>query len=191
MLALLALLFAGLVAWSWWVHRHSITDMSPERKRLALGIRIAILAFIILALAGLRFVRKSDSVSVIFLLDASRSVRDDQKQQELGFVRGHGGARNLRQPRGRTGARASTASAGRLVQQVCRSGHRSARGVRERPPCLIGVPDMRRKRRILCTSRSTCTGNVTTQPINCVFIWRFGPTCSESLKANQTSEHPG
>lgn len=87
MLALLALLFAGLVAWSWWVHRHSITDMSPERKRLALGIRIAILALVVLALAGLRFVRKSDSVSVIFLLDASRSIRDDQKQQELGFVR--------------------------------------------------------------------------------------------------------
>ncbi len=85
-LLLLALVFAGLVFWSWWMHRHSITDMGTQRKRLALGLRIIVLALVILALAGLKFVRKSDSLSVIFLMDASKSIRDDQKEQEIRFV---------------------------------------------------------------------------------------------------------
>ena len=85
-LAVLAALFGGLCGWSWWVNRHSVTDMSPERKRLALGLRIAIYALVVLALAGFRFVRRSDSLSVIFLMDASKSIREDQRQQEMAFV---------------------------------------------------------------------------------------------------------
>lgn len=85
-LLLLGLLFAGACAYFWWFHRKSITDMSEGRKRLALGVRLTVVGLLLLALAGTRFVNRSDALAVLFLMDASRSIRDDQRSQEIAFV---------------------------------------------------------------------------------------------------------
>jgi Ca-activated chloride channel family protein len=85
----LILLLTGLIGsyvYFWWFTRKSITDMSPGRKRLSLIIRLVVVTLIFLALAGTRWVKKNDTLSVIFLMDASKSVRDDQREQELKFV---------------------------------------------------------------------------------------------------------
>jgi Mg-chelatase subunit ChlD len=86
----LALLGAGFVAacaYFWWVDRRTITDMSWTRRRLALALRIVIVLAIFLSLAGLRFSRTGNSLSVIFLVDASLSMRDDQRAEAEKFVR--------------------------------------------------------------------------------------------------------
>jgi Ca-activated chloride channel family protein len=84
LLMLAALL--GAFAWFWWMHRRSVTDMSAGRKRLALGIRLVILTLLVLALAGMRWVRQNDTLSVIFLVDASKSIRESQRKAALQFA---------------------------------------------------------------------------------------------------------
>lgn len=82
----LGLAFAGTCVYFWWMHTRSLTDMSRARCRLALTLRLVLVTCLFLALAGLQWVRRNDSLSVIFLLDASKSLRDDQKQTAQRFV---------------------------------------------------------------------------------------------------------
>jgi len=82
----MGLLLVGAYVYFWYLHRRSITDMSPGRKRLALGLRLVLVTLLFLALAGTRWVRKNDALAVLFVLDASRSLRDDQKEAALRFV---------------------------------------------------------------------------------------------------------
>ncbi|MCE7699925.1 MAG: VWA domain-containing protein, partial [Methanobacterium paludis] len=87
--AALLLLGLGLAAacfFFWWFHRQTITDMSAGRKRVALALRLAIVTLLFLALAGLRWVKKNDSLAVVFVLDASKSIREDQRDSEVRFV---------------------------------------------------------------------------------------------------------
>jgi uncharacterized membrane protein/Mg-chelatase subunit ChlD len=73
------LLLPALLLFFVWQHRRSVTDMSLGRKRLALLLRCLLASLLVLTLAGTRFVRKGESLAVIFLVDASKSVREDQK----------------------------------------------------------------------------------------------------------------
>src|SRR5437588_7254837 len=82
----LGILLAGAFVYFWWLTRRSLTDMSPGRKRLALGIRLFIVTLLFLAIAQVRWVRRHDALSVVFLMDASRSVRDEQRAAEVKFV---------------------------------------------------------------------------------------------------------
>ncbi len=86
-LILLALLLVGSYLYFWWVYRRSLTDMSPGRKRLSLGIRLFIVTLLFLGIAQIRWVKKNDSLAVVFLLDASRSIREDQRAAALAFMR--------------------------------------------------------------------------------------------------------
>src|SRR5687767_12532247 len=86
-LILLALLLLGSYGYFWWVFRRSLTDMSPGRKRLSLGIRLLIVTLLFLGIAQIRWVKKNDSLAVVFLLDASRSIREDQRENALAFMR--------------------------------------------------------------------------------------------------------
>ncbi len=84
-LILLGLWAIGCV-YFWFLTTRSITDMSPGRKYLSLGLRLFIVTLLFLALANTRYVKKNDALSVLFLIDASKSVREDQREQEIKFV---------------------------------------------------------------------------------------------------------
>ena len=73
------LLLTILLSFFWWQHRRTVTDMSLGRKRVALLFRCLLALLLVLALAGTRLVRKSESLAVVFLVDASRSIRDNQR----------------------------------------------------------------------------------------------------------------
>lgn len=84
----------GAYAYFWWLHKKSITDMSPGRKRLALGLRCFIVTLLFLALAGTRWEHTNDSLAVIFLMDGSKSIREEQRDQGMKFIQeaaGHKG----------------------------------------------------------------------------------------------------
>jgi uncharacterized membrane protein/secreted protein with Ig-like and vWFA domain len=61
----------------------------PARRReiSALGLRVAIVLCVILALAGLEIVRLSDQVAVVFLLDGSDSMSSEAKGLALDYTR--------------------------------------------------------------------------------------------------------
>ncbi|HZT41851.1 MAG TPA: glutamine amidotransferase [Chthonomonadaceae bacterium] len=80
------LLLPVLLPYFWWLHRNTITDLSPGRKRLALAVRCVLATLLVLALAGTRFVRKGESLAVIFLADGSKSIRDDQRAAMASYL---------------------------------------------------------------------------------------------------------
>src|ERR1051325_37825 len=85
-LVLLALCLALSYFYFWWCYRRSLTDMSIGRKRLSLGIRLVIVTLLFLSIAQVGWVRRHDALSVIFLMDASKSVRPEQREAEINFV---------------------------------------------------------------------------------------------------------
>src|SRR5437899_6514264 len=85
-LALLAILLVASYVYFWWCYRRSLTDMGAGRKRLSLGIRLVIVTLLFLAIAQIRWVRRHDALSVIFLMDASKSLRPEQREAEINFV---------------------------------------------------------------------------------------------------------
>lgn len=82
-----AIAFAAVAAFLWWIHRHTMTDMSAPRKRWALGIRLTIVLCLFLSLAGLRWVRSNNTLTVAYVVDASASMSDQQKGAALRFIR--------------------------------------------------------------------------------------------------------
>jgi uncharacterized membrane protein len=54
---------------------------------VSLGLRTTIVLLLVLALAGTQWVRASNDLSVVFLLDVSDSVDLDAREQAVGFVR--------------------------------------------------------------------------------------------------------
>ncbi len=79
----LLLLFVPLA----WLARHSLAGLSPSRRHWALAIRAAGLLLLIAALSGLQLVRAAKGTSVVYVLDRSESVADEQRQEALEFVR--------------------------------------------------------------------------------------------------------
>src|SRR5207248_1786405 len=72
-------LLAPLLVFFWWTTTRSVTDMSAGKKRLALAIRCILATLIVFTVAGLRIVRAGESLAVVFLVDASRSIRDTER----------------------------------------------------------------------------------------------------------------
>ena len=70
-----------------WLARTTLVRLSAPRSVVSTASRFAALAALALALAGLRFVRVSDELSVIFVLDRSRSIPADEAQRGLDWVR--------------------------------------------------------------------------------------------------------
>ena len=74
---------------------------------IALGLRVAIVLCVILALAGLEIARPSDQLAVVFLIDASDSMSDEAKGLATDCVR------QALRTTGRTIKRPSSSSAAR------------------------------------------------------------------------------
>jgi uncharacterized membrane protein len=74
-------LIAGLV-YSW-KHVHGMTK---GRKAVSFGLRFAMIALIILALAGAQSRRENDGVGTVFVVDLSDSVREGDRESARSFI---------------------------------------------------------------------------------------------------------
>ncbi len=80
LLALIILLMA-------WMARRSLAGLGPIRGKLALVMRALVILLLVLAIAGTNRILKNDDLSVLFLLDQSRSIPVDQRKSSEEFVR--------------------------------------------------------------------------------------------------------
>jgi uncharacterized membrane protein/Mg-chelatase subunit ChlD len=81
------LLLPLFVAFAVRLSRRSLSDMSRSRAHLALLLRCLLLTLLVLALAGVRLVRRGSTLAVVFLVDQSRSIRPDQRERAQSYVR--------------------------------------------------------------------------------------------------------
>ncbi len=70
----------------WLATRRSLVGMETPQRRVTLALRSLLLFCLLLALAGLRWRRESDALSVVFLVDASASVSPEAALQARRFV---------------------------------------------------------------------------------------------------------
>jgi Mg-chelatase subunit ChlD len=81
---LVCLLALAPVAWLWWRGRNPIRRW---REAASLALRVAILALLVLGLAGLQWVQASDELAVVFLMDVSDSIDAVAREQAIAFMR--------------------------------------------------------------------------------------------------------
>jgi uncharacterized membrane protein len=81
----------------WWIGFSRLAALGNFRRLLALLFRTAVWSAIVLALAGVQWVRVSDRVTVMYLLDQSESIPQAKRQVMLDFA-----IRNVRRHRDRT-----------------------------------------------------------------------------------------
>src|SRR5262245_59862297 len=83
--AFLALL--ALLPTFWWMGYRSLAGLGPWRRWMALGLRSLVFILIVLALADAQYQRRSEGLTVVYLLDQCLSVPADQRQAMLDYVR--------------------------------------------------------------------------------------------------------
>ncbi|PYT03323.1 MAG: hypothetical protein DMF60_18805, partial [Acidobacteria bacterium] len=81
-----ALLLLGLIPLALYLGRNSLANLSSIRRRISLTARVLLILLIVLALAGLRFRTTSRDLALIFLIDVSASVAQDNRQEILDFI---------------------------------------------------------------------------------------------------------
>src|SRR5688572_13356154 len=83
----LVLLLLAILPAFWLIDRISRTHLPRQRRRLVLGVRIAVAALMILGLAGPRIIGRADEQAVAFLVDVSDSVTPPMRERQLAFLR--------------------------------------------------------------------------------------------------------
>src|SRR5689334_20013160 len=64
----------------------SLAGLGSVRRAVAILIRAAVITLIILSLAELQTVRRSDRLTTLFLLDATQSVPNELKKPALTYI---------------------------------------------------------------------------------------------------------
>jgi len=80
------LLLVPALAWVIWFAWKSDVQLSPWRRWTALGIRIVVLVALVLALAGLQWLRPVEGMNVFFALDRSLSIPSPQQEGAREYV---------------------------------------------------------------------------------------------------------
>lgn len=80
------LLLFALAPLLWLVGRHSLSGLGSVRRWLAMALRLAVLSCLVLAAAEVRWVRKTDRLTVIYLLDQSLSIPTDERTAMRRYV---------------------------------------------------------------------------------------------------------
>lgn len=70
----------------WWTSAHSLASLSPARRCAAAVVRCALVAGLVLALAGPQGVRANQSMCTIFALDVSASVSGLLERRAIDYV---------------------------------------------------------------------------------------------------------
>ncbi|MBV9850528.1 MAG: VWA domain-containing protein [Armatimonadetes bacterium] len=83
---ILLLLWPLLVALFWTIGRRSYAGLHPATARLALITRAVVAGLLVLALAGAHLVKRSDTLTTLFLVDTSKSIRQGQFQDAQGYI---------------------------------------------------------------------------------------------------------
>ena len=71
----------------WWASFRSLSGLGTYRRLFALALRTSVLLFIVGALAEVQFLRISDRMTVIYLLDQSESIPQAQRDAMVQYVR--------------------------------------------------------------------------------------------------------
>ena len=80
------LLLAPSLAWVIWFAWKTDVQVSPWRRWTALGIRTVVLTGLVLAIAGLQWLRQVDGMNVLFALDRSDSIPSPQQEAAKDYV---------------------------------------------------------------------------------------------------------
>jgi uncharacterized membrane protein/Mg-chelatase subunit ChlD len=70
-----------------WTSYRSLAGLGTARRALAILFRTAVITLIVLALAELQTVRRTDRLATIFLVDASNSIPRDQQKAALDYAK--------------------------------------------------------------------------------------------------------
>ncbi|HEY86104.1 MAG TPA: VWA domain-containing protein [Chloroflexi bacterium] len=81
-----ALLLFALLPALIFISRGRLIHLSPLRRGLAIGLRIAIFGLLVLALADARRSQNADNLSVVFLVDQSDSVGLSGNEEAIAFI---------------------------------------------------------------------------------------------------------
>lgn len=82
-LALFLLLLLPLFAWMGWPG----ASVARKRDLISLGLRLIIVACLVLSLAGIQLVRRADNLAVVFLVDVSDSMPPEAVAAETEYIR--------------------------------------------------------------------------------------------------------
>lgn len=80
------LLLPAAVAWLVWLTLRSDVQAAPWRRWSALAVRLLVTTALVLALAGMRWLKPIEGMNLFFLLDRSDSVPADQQEQARAYV---------------------------------------------------------------------------------------------------------
>ncbi len=80
------LLIPPLVYLTWRLAKNSLADMSGFRSKFSMGLRIAIILLLVLALAGARSITDVNRHCVVFVLDVSDSISKAKQKSALDYV---------------------------------------------------------------------------------------------------------
>src|SRR5206468_778257 len=69
-----------------WMARHSLADLTPLRRRVALTLRILITSLVVCAVAGLQLVHYNRDLAVMFVVDYSDSVGAPAKDAAAHYI---------------------------------------------------------------------------------------------------------
>jgi len=81
-----ALTFALVIVFLIWAQRRSLADMTPTQRAVCFALRTLIVLLLVLALAGVRWLRSSDEVAVLFVVDRSASISAPAEKEARDFV---------------------------------------------------------------------------------------------------------
>jgi Ca-activated chloride channel family protein len=81
-----ALVLLALIPLAVYLARHSLANLSRQRGRASLMVRVVILLLVGLALAGLRIRTSSRDVALLFLVDVSASVAQDSREHVINTI---------------------------------------------------------------------------------------------------------
>ena len=71
----------------WVFSSRTLSGLGPVRKWFAIGFRSLVILGLILALAEMQFLRKSERMTVIYILDQSASIPKDQRDLMVEYVK--------------------------------------------------------------------------------------------------------
>ncbi len=69
-----------------WAMRWSLAEMTPTQRRVCLAARAQLLLCIVLALAGVRVLRRGDDLGVLFVVDDSASISPEARAEARKYV---------------------------------------------------------------------------------------------------------
>lgn len=78
--------FAVLGVWVWWMYAAGWSGLPRFRGAISCGLRLGLLAVLVMVLAEPRAVRTRDVLSVVYLMDVSDSIKSESADQSFRYI---------------------------------------------------------------------------------------------------------